>query len=353
MSNISDIRIQSITPLISPRDLRNRLAVEPELERQILQWRESVNRIVSREDKRIIGIVGPCSIHDKDAALDYAKKLAVLADSVKDKMVLVMRTYFEKPRTVLGWRGLILDPHLDGTYDIAHGLELAREILLEISRLGVPVGCEMLDPIVPQYIDDIVCWAAIGARTAESQTHRNLASGLSVPVGFKNSTSGNLNTAINAIKSAANPASFIGIDKHGNSSILRTTGNDKGHLILRGGAGAPNYYEEEVEGAQQSMRKMGLNPTVMIDCSHANSRKKYDRQKRVLRAVIDQILYGNTDICGFMLESSLYGGRQDIGDSLSELQYGVSITDACIGWEETERIILKAYETLTQKKEEY
>jgi 3-deoxy-7-phosphoheptulonate synthase len=243
-----------------------------------------------------------------------------------------------------------MDPNLDGTYDIEQGLRLAREILLTISRMGLPVGCEMLDPIVPQYIDDIVCWAAIGARTTESQTHRNLASGLSVPVGFKNSTSGNLLNAVNAIKSAASPASFIGIDKDGNSSVLRTTGNERCHLILRGGAGSPNYYEEDVEEAQKLMEQMGLIPSVIVDCSHGNSRKRYERQTRVLRSVIDQVCMGNRAISGFMLESNLFPGSQQITTDIGQLAYGVSITDACIGWEETEQAVMKAYEHLSNKR---
>jgi 3-deoxy-7-phosphoheptulonate synthase len=354
MTKISDVRIKSITQLVSPHELRGKLAVEESLAGEIMKRREAVNRIVAREDSRLIGIVGPCSIHDKRAAFEYAQKLHGLAKKVEDKIFLVMRTYFEKPRTILGWRGLIMDPKLDGTYDIAEGLSLAREILLGISRIGLPVGCEMLDPIVPQYIDDIVCWAAIGARTTESQTHRNLASGLSFPVGFKNSTIVNLANAVNAIKSAASPASFIGIDTYGNSSVLRTTGNNRGHLILRGGSGCPNYYEEDVEEAQRMMRNMEMVPSVIVDCSHANSRKKYDRQRRVLRAVVDQVCMGNGDICGFMLESNLFPGSQEIPvHNESPLAYGVSVTDACIGWEETERIILKTYDALSNKKEEY
>ncbi|MCF7934701.1 MAG: 3-deoxy-7-phosphoheptulonate synthase [Spirochaetia bacterium] len=350
MSIITDVRIQSITPLISPAALRTQLRLDDDAAQKILGNRQQIDRIISREDPRILGIVGPCSIHDKKAALEYAQRLKGLADRVSDRMLLIMRTYFEKPRTILGWRGLILDPHLDGTYDIAYGLELARDILLQISTLGLPVGCEMLDPIVPQYIDDIVCWAAIGARTTESQTHRNLASGLSVPVGFKNSTSGNLTNAINAVKSAASPASFIGIDTDGNSSILRTTGNDKGHLILRGGSNSPNYYQEYVEEAAAMMEDMDMIPSIIIDCSHANSRKMYTRQKRVLRSVIDQILRGDRSISGFMLESNLNAGNQKLHSDASQLEYGVSITDACIGWDETEQIIMDAYEHLSTKE---
>jgi 3-deoxy-7-phosphoheptulonate synthase len=347
MMQTTDVRIQAVIPLISPQQLRETLSLEPELAAEIVERRAEINRIISREDKRIIGIVGPCSIHDKYAAFEYAQRLSKLSAKVSDKIVLVMRTYFEKPRTVLGWRGLIMDPNLDGTYDIEQGLRLAREILLTISRMGLPVGCEMLDPIVPQYIDDIVCWAAIGARTTESQTHRNMASGLSVPVGFKNSTSGNLLNAVNAIKSAASPASFIGIDKDGNSSVLRTTGNETCHLILRGGGGSPNYYEEDVEETEKVMEKMGLTPSIIVDCSHGNSRKKYERQTRVLRSVIDQVSMGNRAISGFMLESNLFPGSQQITTDIGQLAYGVSITDACIGWEETEHAVMKAYEHLS------
>lgn len=346
MNLITDVRIESITPLISPVDLRRQIPLSSDSADRIMDYRSEIGNIIGRKDSRILGIIGPCSIHDKAAAFEYARRLKKLSEEVSDKMLLIMRTYFEKPRTVLGWRGLITDPHLDGTYDIAYGLQLAREILLEIARIGLPVGCEMLDPIVPQYIDDIVCWAAIGARTTESQTHRNLASGLSVPVGFKNSTSGNLEIAVNAVKSAASPASFIGIDKEGSSSILRTRGNDLGHLILRGGENSPNYYEEYIEEAESMMRDMDLTPSVIVDCSHANSRKRYDRQSRVLRSVIDQVARGNTAISGFMLESNLVCGSQKVTGDPDGLDYGVSITDACIGWDETEQIIRTAYEKL-------
>jgi len=350
VKHINDVRIQEIKPLISPYALKKKHSVDDRLLEQVEKQRKTISDIVSGKDSRLLGVVGPCSIHDKKAAVEYAQKLSELSAKIQDRIFIVMRTYFEKPRTVLGWRGLILDPYLDGTYHIADGLELARKILLEISETGLPVGCEMLDPIVPQYIDDLVAWAAIGARTTESQTHRNLASGLSVPVGFKNSTSGNLFNAINAIKSAANPASFLGIDKHGNSSILRTTGNDKGHLILRGGTAGPNYYEEDVEQAAVYMEKEGLIPSVIVDCSHANSGKKITRQTRVLRSVIDQRIDGVTAIKGFMLESNLFEGSQSVTDETDKLTYGVSITDACIGWEETERILLKAYDNLEQKE---
>jgi len=350
VKHINNVRIQEIKPLISPYALKQKHSADERLLEQVESQRKTISDIVSGKDSRLIGVVGPCSIHDKNAAIEYAQKLSELSIKIQDRIFIVMRTYFEKPRTVLGWRGLILDPYLNGTYHIGDGLDLAREILLEISETGLPVGCEMLDPIVPQYIDDLVSWAAIGARTTESQTHRNLASGLSVPVGFKNSTSGNLFNAINAIKSAANPASFIGIDEHGSSSILRTTGNDKGHLILRGGTTGPNYYEEDVEQAAGYMEKEGLIPSIIVDCSHENSGKKIIRQTRVLRSVIDQRVGGVSAIKGFMLESNLFEGKQAVSDQADKLRYGVSVTDACIGWEETERILLKAYNNLGQKE---
>ncbi len=346
MKHINDLRITEFEPLISPQELHKRLPANEALLQRVEHFRNMITGIIKATDSRVMAIVGPCSIHDEMAALDYAQRLKALSEEISDRIFVVMRTYFEKPRTTLGWKGLITDPYLDGTYCIAYGLELARKILLEISEIGLPVGCEMLDPIIPQYIDDLVSWAAIGARTTESQTHRNLASGLSVPVGFKNSTSGNLKIAINAIQSAASPASFIGIDKAGKSAIVRTSGNDTGHLILRGGSIAPNYYEEDVEEARERLLNSSLNPAIIIDCSHANSRKKPDRQRRVLRSVIDQKVNGNDAIRGFMLESNLLPGSQEIVLDKCSLQYGVSITDACIGWEETESVLRKAYEVL-------
>jgi len=351
VKNIQDLRIKAFEQLISPHELLERHPASEKVLKQVEKQRQMITNILQGTDSRLLAIVGPCSIHDKQAALEYAGRLQKLAGKISDRIFVVMRTYFEKPRTVLGWRGLILDPYLDGSYRIADGLEMARNILLSIIETGLPVGCEMLDPIVPQYIDDLVAWAAIGARTTESQTHRNLASGLSVPVGFKNSTSGNLTIAVDAIKSASNPASFIGIDKYGQSSVVRTTGNPTGHLILRGGTSGPNYYEEDVEKAARLMEKAGVSPSIIIDCSHANSNKKYRRQARVLRSVIDQKADGYPYIKGFMLESSLFEGNQTIGADISALTYGVSITDACIGWEETERIMLKAYAGLDDKEE--
>ncbi len=351
MANV-DIRIRAVDTLLTPDQINERLPVDDATAHFIAQSRQTIEAIIKGRDRRLLAIVGPCSLHDPRAALEYAGRLKALGEQIGDVMYPVMRTYFEKPRTVGGWKGLILDPRMDGSYDIEEGIIIARTLLLDIVKLGLPVGCEVLDPIIPQYIDQIISWASIGARTIESQIHRNLASGLSVPVGFKNSTSGDLHNAINAIKSARASASFIGMDYSGASAIFRTTGNECGHLILRGGDQGPNYYEDDVEGARSMLEAAGLEQAIIVDCSHANSRKKHDRQKRVLRSIIDQVRWGETAIRGFMLESNLNEGCQAIPSDLSLLRYGVSVTDACIGWEETERILLHAAELLRQADSE-
>ena len=338
-----DINITSIDSLLSPNEIAAKCPVSQEIHDRVLSYRNTVNDILTGKDRRLLAIVGPCSIHDPQAALDYAHRLKALSERLSDRFFFVMRTYFEKPRTTVGWKGLILDPDLDGSYDIDKGLITARSLLIEINRIGLAVGCEMLDPIVPQYIDELISWASIGARTTESQTHRNLASGISVAVGFKNSTSGELSNAVNAIKSASAPASFIGIDKEGRSAVYRTRGNSMCHLILRGGDRSPNYYEDEVESARKKLKDSNVMEAIIIDCSHGNSRKDFRRQKRVLRSVIDQVVWGEESIRGFMLESNIYEGNQPIGP---DMKYGVSITDACIGWEETERILSASAEIL-------
>lgn len=343
-----DINIQSIDDLMTPAQVDRIHPIPDELSQNIRGYRKTVADILSGKDKRLLAIVGPCSIHDTDAAIDYAQRLKKLSDELSDTFFIVMRTYFEKPRTTVGWKGLILDPDLDGSYNIDKGLLKARSLLIEIGKLGLPVGCEMLDPIIPQYIDELISWASIGARTTESQTHRNLASGLSVPVGFKNSTSGELTNAINAIKSASAPASFIGMDKDGRCAVYRTRGNSMCHLILRGGDRSPNYYEDEVELARKKLQESSLMDAIIIDCSHGNSRKDFRRQKRVLRSVIDQCIWGDDSIRGFMLESNINEGNQQISDHLA---YGVSITDACIGWEETDRILNHSATLLREARE--
>lgn len=343
-----DINIAAIDDLMTPAQIARLCPVDQALQDRVQSYRQTVRDILTRKDSRLLAIVGPCSIHDTEAALDYAGRLKKLSDELSDRFFVIMRTYFEKPRTTVGWKGLILDPDLDGSYNIDKGLIKARNLLIEIGKLGLPVGCEMLDPIIPQYIDELISWASIGARTTESQTHRNLASGLSVPVGFKNSTSGELSNAINAIKSAAAPASFIGMDKDGRSAVYRTRGNNMCHLIMRGGDRAPNYYEDDVETARKKLLDSSLNDAIIIDCSHGNSRKDFRRQKRVLRSVVDQVVWGDDSIRGFMLESNINEGNQPIG---GDLAYGVSITDACIGWEETERILTASANILRRAAE--
>ncbi len=348
-NTINDLHIKQIQSLVSPRTLKEKYPSTEKTEILVRESRRAIKKILKREDQRLLAVVGPCSIHDRKAALEYARKLKNLSRKVEDQFFIVMRIYFEKPRTTVGWRGMILDPDMNGSYDIEKGIGIARRLLKDISEIGVPAGSEMLDPIIPQYISDFLSWAAIGARTTESQVHRNLASGLSMPVGFKNGTSGNLQLAVNAMKTAYQQASFIGIDQSGGTAVFRTTGNDSSHIILRGGDSGPNYYEEDVEEAVMLMKKADIYSALVVDCSHANSGKKFTRQRRVFRSVIDQILYGQKDVAGVMLESNLFEGNQKIPSDVSRLRYGVSITDACIGWEETESLLMKAAETLRKK----
>ena len=342
MIQTNDLRIAGLRPLIPPEALKREFPISDDQARFVLEGRKTVENILRKRDRRIMAIVGPCSIHDPGSALEYTEKLAELAKRIEDRIFVVMRVYFEKPRTTVGWRGLIVDPDLDGSYDIEKGLKRARKLLLEIIGRGLPVGSEMLDPIVPQYIADLVSWAAIGARTTESQTHREMASGLSMPVGFKNGTSGNLQLAIDAIKSSRSSHSFIGIDQQGRTCILRTTGNPDGHMILRGGRSGPNYHEEYVEEAESLFRRDDLEAALVVDCSHANCGKDHTKQERVLRSVIDQRVRGRDSIVGFMLESNIVAGSQTLAED-GDLAYGCSITDNCLGWEETEEMLLFAH----------
>jgi len=346
MERTHDLRISSLRPLIAPAAMKKELPMTEASNKTVIQSRIVINDILAKKDKRLLALIGPCSIHDIKAAEEYASRLLKLAEKLKDRIYIVMRVYFEKPRSTIGWRGLIVDPYLDGSYRIEDGVKLARRLLLSVTQKGLPAGSEMLDPIVPQYIDDCISWASIGARTTESQTHRNLASGLSMPVGFKNSTSGSIQTALDALTSAIHPHSFIGIDHNGQTCILDTTGNQAVHLIMRGGKSGPNYYEENVEKAEELFRKASIEPAIMIDCSHANSGKKHERQERVLNAVLDQRCRGRSSIIGIMLESNLKEGQQDIPRDISALEYGKSVTDACIGWEKTEELLNNAYEAL-------
>lgn len=334
-------------PLITPAQLKREMPMTPAINATVVNGRKEIQQILQGKDKRLLLVVGPCSIHDTKAALEYAQRLAKLKKKFEDRLLIVMRVYFEKPRTTIGWKGLINDPYMNKTYDIFTGLRLARKLLMQINELGLPTATEMLDPIIPQYIAGLVSWTAIGARTTESQTHREMASGLSMPVGFKNSTNGNLQVAIDAMLSARHSHNFLGIDEDGKSSLVKTTGNPYGHVILRGGQGGPNYKAEFIEQAKQSLEQAKLTPYIMIDCSHANSNKKHELQEVVWRDVIAQRVAGNNNIIGMMLESNLFEGNQPI-DTLDALKYGVSITDACVGWETTDALLHFAYENMAE-----
>lgn len=348
MFKTQDLHVRGFTRLSAPRALKRELPITESANAMVARSREAVTRILSQEDPRMLLVVGPCSIHDIEGALEYARKLAALRRELADQMELVMRVYFEKPRTTIGWKGLINDPHLDGTHDIDTGLRQARRLLLAITDMGLPTATEFLDPIVPQYLDDLVTWAAIGARTTESQTHRELASGLSMPVGYKNATDGTLQVALDAMQSARAPHSFLGIDQDGFTSIVRTTGNPNGHVVLRGGRGKTNFDPESIRLAETKLTQAGLPPVLMVDCSHANSGKQHARQEDVLRSVIHQRISGTRSLIGAMIESNLEEGSQPIPKNLAKLRYGVSITDACVSWETTERLLRWGHDELAK-----
>ena len=346
----SDVHVTRTQRLITPDELAERLPITDRVRDTVLRYRREVSDIMNGRDSRFLVITGPCSIHDADAALEYADLLAELSDRLRDQMLIVMRAYFEKPRTVLGWKGLIYDPNLDGSFDIEEGLQRARRLLLDVGERGVPVATEFLDPIVPQYLSDLVTWAAVGARTTESQTHRQMASGLSMPVGFKNTTAGSVQIAADAIRAAHAAQGFLGIDHQGRTAVVHTTGNPDGHLVLRGGADGPNYDAEAVQSAQEVLRKVGLADRLIVDCSHANAGKDHTREGDVFRNVLAQRLAGNEGVVGVMLESHINEGSQSLGDDPSVLEYGVSITDPCIGWVETEDLLVDAAERLPQRE---
>ncbi len=346
MKKIDDINIKSIKPIISPIELKRLFPMNEESNKIVSDSRFTIKNIIQKKDKRLLAIIGPCSIHDEKSAIEYAEKLLDLSNKIKDKIFMVMRLYFEKPRTTIGWKGLITDPNLDGTYNIENGLKISRKILLKINSMGLPAGSELLDPIVPQYIADQISWASIGARTTESQTHREMASGLSMPIGFKNSTSGVIKSAIDAMESSRYAHSFIGIDQNGMTSVVKTNGNTNTHVILRGGKSGPNYHEENIEETEALMKNAGIDPVIVVDCSHENSGKKPINQFRVLKSIINQKSNGTNSIIGFMVESNLFSGSQKIKSNLSELKYGVSITDECLGWEQTEELIMYAFDNI-------
>jgi len=348
MFRTQDLRVKEIVRLLTPRELKTQLPAPDAANATVARSRERVIRILRQEDPRLLVVVGPCSIHDGKGALDYATRLNALRQEFSDRMEIVMRVYFEKPRTIIGWKGLINDPHLDGSQDIETGLKIARRLLLDITGLGLPAATEFLDPIVPQYIADLISWAAIGARTTESQTHREMASGLSMPVGLKNSTDGSLQVAIGAMGAARHPHSFLGINEDGVTSIVRTTGNPHTHVVLRGGGGKTNYDAESIRAAEQKLTSEKLPPVLMVDCSHANSEKKFAKQEDVWRSVIQQRIEGTHSLIGMMVESHLHEGNQPIPKNLKDLRYGVSITDSCISWETTERMLRWGYEFLAK-----
>ena len=342
---LDNVNIDNQEILITPEELKRQLPATEEIKRGISQNREIVRSIIDGTDKRLLLVVGPCSIHNPREAIDYAERLKALSESVNDKLFIVMRAYFEKPRSTVGWKGLINDPHLDDSFKIAEGLAMARKLLLEISKLGLPLANEALDPITPQYLQELFSWTAIGARTSESQTHREMASGLSCPVGFKNGTDGSLDVALNALQSVKSPHRFLGISPDGKVSIVTTKGNAHAHVVLRGGTNGPNYYPENIAVCEEELESIGATQAIMVDCSHANSNKDHTKQGSVLEAVAEQISVGNKSIRGVMLESNLKPGNQKV-DSSQELQYGISITDACIGWEETERLLKDFHKAL-------
>jgi 3-deoxy-7-phosphoheptulonate synthase len=337
-----DVNVQGFAPLPPPAEIVRRLPLSDVVARHVLGARAAIGRVLDGEDRRLLVIVGPCSIHDVAAALEYAGRLRQLVETVRDELLIVMRVYFEKPRTTVGWKGLIYDPHLDGSNDLATGLFRARELLLHVNELGLSAATEFLEPFVPQYIADLVAWAAIGARTTESQTHRQLASGLSMPVGFKNGTGGSTQMAVDAVLAARTPHSFLGIDYDGRACVVTTRGNPAGHVVLRGGSHGANYHAADVARVCAQLERAGLPERVIVDCSHANSGKDHRRQPVILRDVLAQRTAGDGRLVGCMLESHLFEGNQPHTGDSEALRYGVSITDACLGWEETADLLREA-----------
>jgi len=345
-NKLDNVNVSSQEVLITPEQLKKELPLSDIAQKAVTDGRETINNILSRKDNRIFVVIGPCSIHDIEAAKEYALKLKALSDKVNDTLYLVMRVYFEKPRTTVGWKGLINDPHLNDSFEIEKGLHIGRQLLLDIAEIGLPTATEALDPISPQYLQDTISWSAIGARTTESQTHREMSSGLSVAIGFKNGTDGGLGVAMNALNSVAHPHSFLGINHEGQVAVVRTKGNPNAHVVLRGGGGKPNYDSVNIAICEQELEKAKLAKNIMVDCSHANSNKDAALQPLVIQDVSNQVLDGNKSIVGIMVESNLNFGNQSIPKDLSELKYGVSVTDACIDWETTEKSILEMRDKL-------
>jgi 3-deoxy-7-phosphoheptulonate synthase len=346
MKRTSNLNIRALKPIIAPDDLKLVFPLSDQGSEFVTSSRDQIKAILANQDRRLMAVVGPCSIHDTRGALEYAERLSALSRELSDQILLVMRVYFEKPRTTIGWKGLINDPDLNGTHQISKGLGVGRGLLSAMTDLELPVAGEMLDPVTPHYLADLVSWGAIGARTTESQTHREMASGLSFPVGFKNGTDGNLQIALDAMSAARHPHSFLGINNEGRSAIVQTTGNPAVHIVLRGGNDRPNYRVEDIRKTEELLGRSGLPTAIMVDCSHANSYKNHERQEEVLNDVINQIVAGNRSISSVMIESYLEAGNQPIAKSLKELTYGVSITDKCVDWATTERMLRHAHAEL-------
>ncbi len=346
MSRTENLNVQSVDHMPSPTEIKNLLPLSDAAARTVEMGRTVLQNILDRKDPRLMVVVGPCSIHDPVAGLDYARRLKKLSDELSDTLCIVMRVYFEKPRTSTGWKGFINDPFMDDSFHIEQGMQKARQFLLDVNELGLPAATEALDPIAPQYYGDLIAWTAIGARTSESQTHREMASGLSSPVGFKNATDGSLDAAVNGIISASNPHSFLGLNDEGQSAIYRTRGNAYAHTVLRGGGGRPNYDTVSVSLAEKALEKAKLPRNIMIDCSHANSWKNHEFQPLVLKDIAHQIREGNTSIIGLMIESFIEAGNQPIPADLSQLKYGCSVTDACIDWNTTEQAMRELHNLL-------
>ena len=334
-----DLRITGMQESIAPQDLMAQIPLDADISSLVFKTRQEVADIIHKRDDRLLAVVGPCSIHDPGAALEYAKRLADQAHHYRESLLVVMRVYFEKPRTIVGWKGLINDPHLNNTYDINHGLATARRLLLNINQLGITAGTEYLDPITPQYVGDLVSWGAIGARTTESQIHRQLTSGLSCPVGFKNSTDGTIQIAADAIRSSSHSHVFMSVTKQGHSAIFSTAGNPDCHIILRGGSSGTNYDAASIDSTRANLDQGNITTGIMVDMSHANSEKQHKKQLNVCASLAEQIAAGNRDIIGVMVESNLEEGRQDIPQDLNDLTYGQSVTDACIHWDDTEQVL--------------
>jgi 3-deoxy-7-phosphoheptulonate synthase len=348
MQQTENLNVAAVDLMPSPDEVKGRVPLTDRAAQTVIRGRRTLEAILDGRDPRLFVVVGPCSIHDPVAGLDYARRLRALGDEVADTLVLVMRVYFEKPRTSVGWKGFINDPYMDDSFRIDEGMEKARRFLLDANEIGLPAGTEALDPIAPQYYGDLVAWTAIGARTSESQTHREMSSGLSTPVGFKNGTDGDVEAAVNAILSAARPHSFLGVNGQGRSAIIRTRGNRYGHLVLRGGGGRPNFDTVSISLAEQALAKAGLRQNIVVDCSHANSWKRPEMQPLVMRDVVHQIREGNRSIVGLMVESFIEAGNQPIPEDLSRLRYGCSVTDACVGWDTTVEMLRGAREILRE-----